>query len=63
VFALDGYARVDFRVDRTGQPYILEINANPCLAADAGFCAAAAEQGLTQTDVIARLLAAACQRK
>jgi len=59
LFELSGYARVDFRVDRAGGPYILEVNANPCLAADAGFCAAAAEQGLTQADVVARLLAAA----
>ena len=45
---------------RSGKgPYILEVNANPCLAADAGFCAAAAERGLSQTDVVARLLAAA----
>jgi len=56
LFDLSGYARVDFRVDRDGHPFILEINANPCLAADAGFCAAAAQKGLTQTDVVARLL-------
>lgn len=59
LFELSGYARVDFRVDRGGAPYILEVNANPCLAADAGFCAAAAQRGLTQTDVVDRLLAAA----
>jgi D-alanine-D-alanine ligase len=59
LFALSGYARVDFRVDPAGQPYILEVNANPCLASDAGFCAAAAEQGLTQSDVVARLLSVA----
>lgn len=59
LFGLTGYARVDFRVDRAGRPYILEVNANPCLAADAGFCAAAAEQGLSQTDVVARLIQAA----
>ncbi len=58
-FALAGYARVDFRVDRQGRPYILEVNANPCLAADAGFCAAAAQRGLSQADVVARLLEAA----
>lgn len=55
-FALGGYARVDFRVDQAGRPYILELNANPCLAADAGFCAAAARVNLTQTDIVARLL-------
>lgn len=59
LFGLTGYARIDFRVDRAGRPYILEVNANPCLAADAGFCAAAAEQGLSQTDVVARLIQAA----
>ncbi|HEX4297441.1 MAG TPA: hypothetical protein VHZ56_05415 [Devosia sp.] len=59
LFDLTGYARVDFRVDPAGRPYILELNANPCLAADAGFCAAAAQLGLSQSDVVARLLAAA----
>lgn len=62
LFGLTGYARVDFRVDRAGQPYILEVNANPCLAADAGFCAAAAQLGLTQTDVVARLIEAATHK-
>jgi D-alanine-D-alanine ligase len=40
LFGLAGYARVDFRVDSRGQPWILEVNANPCLSADAGFAAA-----------------------
>jgi D-alanine-D-alanine ligase len=42
LFGLAGYARVDFRVDAAGQPWILEINANPCLSPDAGFAAALA---------------------
>jgi D-alanine-D-alanine ligase len=40
LFSLRGYARIDFRVDGAGQPWILEINANPCLSPDAGFAAA-----------------------
>ena len=56
LFELRGYARVDFRVDDRGNPYILEVNANPCLAADAGFCAAALEAGMTQTDIVAHLI-------
>lgn len=37
LFALRGYARVDFRVDKNGKPWVLEINANPCLSLEAGF--------------------------
>ncbi len=57
LFGLRGWARVDFRVDRLGRPWILEVNANPCLAADAGFVAAAARAGLDQKAVVAAILA------
>ncbi len=57
VFGLRGYARVDFRVDADGQPWILEVNANPCLSPDAGFAAAVAEAGLNFDAVIRRILA------
>ncbi|WP_320127552.1 D-alanine--D-alanine ligase [uncultured Sphaerochaeta sp.] len=29
VFALSGYARVDFRIDKQNRPWVLEINGNP----------------------------------
>ena len=56
-FGLRGYARVDFRVDDKGQPWILEINANPCLSPDAGFAAAVARSGLSFTQVVDWILA------
>ena len=39
-FNLKGYARVDFRVTKNGQIFILEINGNPCISPDSGFIAA-----------------------
>lgn len=59
LFGLSGYARVDFRVDASGRPWILEANANPCLAEDAGFAAAAARANLALPAVLERILAAA----
>ena len=56
LFGLRGYARVDFRVDRQGQPWILEINANPCLSPDAGFVAAAGRAGLSYEAMLQRIL-------
>jgi D-alanine-D-alanine ligase len=59
LFALAGYARVDFRVDREGKPWILEVNLNPCLNPDAGFAAAAAQGGHSYSDLIGGIIGAA----
>jgi D-alanine-D-alanine ligase len=59
LFACRGYARVDFRVDASGQPYILEVNANPCLSPEAGFAAAADRAGLTYGAIIEHVIRAA----
>ena len=56
VFGLRGYARVDFRVDKEGNPYVLEVNANPCIAPDSGFVAAAAMAGINFTGAVERIL-------
>lgn len=62
LFGLGGYARVDFRVDADGNPWILEVNMNPCLAPDAGFAAAAAQAGIDYDAMIALIVEAAIER-
>ena len=62
LFRLDGYARVDFRVDERGNPWVLEVNANPCLSPDAGFAAALAEAGIGYDAAVARLIDDALER-
>ncbi|MEW6440164.1 MAG: D-alanine--D-alanine ligase [bacterium] len=58
VFGLRGYGRVDFRVDRSGKPWVLEVNANPCLSPEGGFAAAAAHAGLGFERVVQRIVEA-----
>lgn len=62
LFALDGYARVDFRVDGSGLLSVLEVNANPCLSPDAGFAAALDQADIGYADAISWLIAAARRR-
>lgn len=56
IFGLKGYARVDVRVGINNIPMVIEINANPCIAPDSGFIAACKEAGLTETEVIKRII-------
>lgn len=56
LFKLRGWVRVDFRVDTAGQPWILEINTNPCLSPDAGFAAALEQAAIPFDDAIERIL-------
>lgn len=58
-FLLRGYARIDMRLDRQNNPYVIEVNTNPCISQDAGFMAAAHEAGYQPKDVIDRMLKAA----
>ena len=47
-----GYGRVDMRIDVNGQPWILEVNANPDIAPDAGLARMARTIGIEYPDLI-----------
>lgn len=59
LFGLNGYARVDFRLDAEGRPMVMEVNANPCLSPGAGFVASAERAGLAYAALIERIVKAA----
>ena len=48
-FSLTGYARVDFRVDEGGKPWVLEVNCNPSFY---GFYHLALEGGFPFEDLV-----------
>lgn len=56
LFGLRGYGRVDFRVDREGRPWVLEVNTNPCLSKDAGLAASLNRAGIGYAQAIARIV-------
>ncbi len=55
-FNLKGYARVDFRVDKNDNIFILEINGNPCISPDSGFVAALKNAGYNEEIMIKRII-------
>lgn len=59
LFGLRGYARIDFRIDADGRPWILEVNSNPSMCLGASFPAAAEHAGLSFYDLVGALVAAA----
>jgi D-alanine-D-alanine ligase len=55
-FGLRGYARVDMRIDDKENVYVLEVNANPCIAPDSGFIAAALHAGYSNQEIVSRII-------
>lgn len=59
-FGLKGYARIDLRVDKDEKPWVLEINANPCITpGESSFLRSAAQGGLEFIDVVKQLISIA----
>jgi D-alanine-D-alanine ligase len=56
VFGLKGYARVDMRIDENDNPFIIEVNANPCMSPDSGLVAATTAAGLPFSVVLQRII-------
>ncbi len=58
-FGLTGYARVDMRLDAGNRPFVMEVNANPCIAPFSGFIQAAKFAGYSEKDIVGAMLDAA----
>ncbi|MFL5578631.1 MAG: hypothetical protein ACJ79S_21970 [Gemmatimonadaceae bacterium] len=57
-----GYGRVDFRIDRAGRPWILEVNANPDFAPTAGLARMGRTAGLDYGALVRRVVESAAGR-
>jgi D-alanine-D-alanine ligase len=58
-----GYGRVDFRIDRDGKPWILEVNANADISPDAGLPRMANVAGIEYDDLIGHVASLAFDRE
>jgi D-alanine-D-alanine ligase len=62
LFGCRDYASIDFRLNKAGQPYILEVNPNPDFNPGAGFAAALGKTGLSYLQFVVNLVKAALRR-
>jgi len=56
IIRLSGYGRVDFRMDESGNVYVIDVNANPDLAKNAGLAKSAQVAGLSYASLIQRII-------
>ena len=59
---LRDYARVDLRLDRSGEPFVIDVNPNPDLSPGAGFALAAERRGWSHAQLILHIAQAALER-
>jgi D-alanine-D-alanine ligase len=59
---LDGYARIDFRLDKEGTPYFIEANPNPEIASGEEFAQSALHDGIEYPELLNRILALGMSR-
>lgn len=53
---LKGYTRIDFRMNRSKDLYIIDLNTNPCISEDSGFIAMSRRAGLSDKETIERII-------
>jgi len=58
----EDYGRIDFRIDKDGNPYVLEVNPNPDISADAGLARMAQAAGMSYADLIDSILRSAMEK-
>jgi D-alanine-D-alanine ligase len=63
LFGCRDYARLDFRVNDAGEPFVLELNTNPGLNPEAGFALGLQSMGLTWASLVLQLVQNALARK
>ncbi|MBI5527082.1 MAG: ATP-grasp domain-containing protein [Deltaproteobacteria bacterium] len=56
------YGRVDMRVSKAGQPYVVDVNPNPDLSPDAGFFRSVSSKGLDFTQMVGKIMGFAEER-
>jgi D-alanine-D-alanine ligase len=56
ILTLNGYARIDMRMDESGKVYLLEANPNPQLAYGEDFAESAEKAGIGYVDLLQRIL-------
>lgn len=57
------YARVDIRLNKRNNPYVIEVNPNPDISTDSGFIRSAKAAGISYDEILIRLADFAIKRK
>jgi D-alanine-D-alanine ligase len=63
LFECRDYARIDFRLDADGRPFVLEVNPNPDISPQSGMTRSIQAAGMTYAEFVGLVLEEACRRK
>jgi len=63
LLGLNGYARLDFRLDSSGKPFLIEANPNPDISRYEDFAYSGEKMGLSYIDILNRIINLGLNRK